>query len=149
MIDPNTGTDPITVETTVPVPPKKAWAAYTSPEAIMQWNRATPEWHCPSAEVDLREDGRHSARMEARDGSMGFDFAGTYEEVDAPRALTLRLDDGRRSRTTFEPDGEGTRVRTVFDPEATNPADMQRGGWQAMLDSYARHVAAAGTGDRA
>ena len=106
----------------------------------MQWNQAIPEWHCPSAEVDLREGGKHSARMEARDGSMGFDFSGTYEEVDAPNALTLRLDDGRQARTTFEPEGTGTRVRTVFDPEATNPVDMQRDGWQAILDSYAAYV---------
>ena len=134
-------TDTITVETHVPVSPEVAWDAYTSPEAIMQWNKATPEWCCPAAEVDLREGGRHVARMEARDGSMGFDFAGTYEEVNAPHALTLRLDDGRRTRTTFEAEGDGTRVRTVFDPEPTNPAEMQRGGWQAILDSYAAHVA--------
>ena len=133
--------DQITVETVVPAPPEVAWTTYTSPEAIMQWNQATPEWHCPSAEIDLRQGGRHSARMEARDGAMGFDFAGTYEEVDAPRALTLRLDDGRRSHTTFEPEGDGTRVCTVFDPKATNPAEMQRGGWQAVLDNYRDHVA--------
>ena len=75
---------------------------------------------------------------------MGFDFSGTYEEVDTPKALTLRLDDGRRARTTFEPEGDGTRVRTVFDPEATNPADMQREGWQAILDSYAAYVERSG-----
>ena len=76
---------------------------------------------------------------------MGFDMAGTYEEVDAPRALTLRLDDGRRARTTFEAEGDGTRVRTVFDPEATNPAEMQGDGWQAILDSYATYVTTSGT----
>jgi len=139
-----TPTDPITIEILVGVQPAEAWKAYTSPEAITQWNQAIPEWHCPSAEVDLREGGRHIARMEARDGSMGFDFGGTYEEVDAPKALTLRLDDGRRARTTFEPEGGGTRVRTVFDPEATNPADMQRDGWQAILDSYAAYVGRSG-----
>ena len=135
-----TPADPITIETIVGAPPAEAWRAYTSPEAITQWNQAVPEWHCPSAEVDLREGGKHSARMEARDGSMGFDFGGTYEEVDAPHSLTLRLDDGRRARTSFEPEGTGTRVRTVFDPEATNPADRQRDGWQAILDSYAAYV---------
>ena len=133
-------TDTITVETRVPASPRSAWSAYTAPEAITCWNQATPEWHCPSAEVDLREGGRHSARMEARDGSMGFDLAGTYEEVDAPRALTLRLDDGRRARTTFEAEGGGTRVRTVFDPEGAHPVEMQRDGWQAILDSYAAFV---------
>ena len=133
-------TDPITIETVVAAPPAQAWRAYTSPEAITQWNQAVPEWHCPSAEVDLRVGGRHTARMEARDGSMGFDFGGTYEEIDEPKALTLRLDDGRRARITFEPEGSGTRVRTVFDPEATNPLEMQRQGWQAILNSYAAYA---------
>ena len=139
-----TDTDPITVETLVDAPPAEAWRAYTSAEAIVRWNQATPEWHCPSAKVELREGGAHCARMEARDGSMGFDFAGIYEEVDAPCALTLRLDDGRRARTTFEPVEEGTRVTTVFDPETTHPVDMQRGGWQAILDSYRDYVARPG-----
>lgn len=133
-------TDPITVETHVPVAPRAAWNAFTDPNAITRWNAATPEWCCPRAEVDLRPGGRHVARMEARDGSMGFDFAGTYEAVDAPRSLALQLDDGRMSRTTFEAEEGGTRVRTVFDPEASNPAEIQRGGWQAILDNYAAHV---------
>ena len=133
--------DPITIETTVDAPPEAAFAAYTSPEAIMRWNQASPDWHCPSADVDLRVGGRQVARMEAKDGSMGFEFGGTYEEVDPPRALTLRLDDGRLVRTTFDPADGGTRVRTVFDPEGTNPREMQRQGWQAILDSYAAHVA--------
>lgn len=122
-------TEPITVEAHVPVAPGAAWNAFTDPDAIMRWNAATPEWCCPRAEVDLRPGGRHVARMEARDGSMGLDFAGTYEVVDAPRSLALKLDDGRMSRTTFEAEEGGTRVRTVFDPEASNPAEMQRGGW--------------------
>lgn len=134
-------TDQITVETVVAVPPERAWCAYTDPDAITQWNFASPDWCCPSAKVDLREGGRHVARMEAKDGSMGFDFEGTYEEVDAPSALTLRLDDGRLSRTTFDADAGGTRVRTVFDAEATHSADMQKDGWQAILDSYATYVA--------
>lgn len=134
-------TNPITVETHVPAPPARAFAAYTDPEAITRWNFASPEWCCPSAEVDLREGGRHVARMEAKDGSMGFDFAGTYEEVAEPAALSLRLDDGRLSRTTFTADGDGTRVRTVFDADGAHPADMQRDGWQAILQSYATYVA--------
>lgn len=133
-------TNDITVETAVGVSIAEAWEAFTSADAIMQWNQATPEWHCPSAQVDLRVGGKHSARMEARDGSMGFDFAGVYEEVDAPKALTLRFDDGRRARTTFAPEGTKTRVRTVFDPESTHPAEMQRNGWQAILDSFAAYV---------
>lgn len=133
-------TDPITIEAVVSAPPAAAWAAFTSPEAITQWNQATPEWRCPAAEVDLRVGGKHFARMEACDGSFGFDFTGVYEAVDAPHALTLLLDDGRRSRTTFEAEGAGTRVRTVFDPEASNPRELQRDGWQAILNSYAAYV---------
>ncbi len=133
-------TDQITVEVHVPAPPEAAWEAYTSPDAITQWNFASPEWCCPSADVDLREGGRHCARMEARDGSMGFDFAGTYEAVDAPASLTLRLDDGRRSHTTFEQEDQGTRIRTVFDPDTSHPTEMQRDGWQAILDTYAAYV---------
>lgn len=132
----------ITVETFVPVPPATAWAAFTTPQAITQWNQAAPDWHCPTAEVELRPGGRHVARMEARDGSMGFDFAATYTEVDAPHALTLTLDDGRTARTSFVAEAGGTRVTTVFDPETQNPVEMQRDGWQAILDSYAAHVAA-------
>lgn len=135
------GANPITVETIVGVLPADAWRAFTEPQAITQWNQASPDWHCPSAEVDLRVGGTHRARMEARDGSFGFDFTGTYEEVDVPHALTLRLDDGRRARTTFAPAARGALVTTVFDPERTNPVEMQREGWQAILDSYAAYVA--------
>ncbi|MFN7003835.1 MAG: SRPBCC domain-containing protein [Roseinatronobacter sp.] len=135
-------TTQITVETRVPVSPATAWAAFTTPQAIMQWNQASPDWHCPTAEVDLRPGGRHVARMEARDGSMGFDFAATYSEVDAPHTLTLTLDDGRTARTSFVAEADGTRVTTVFDPETQNPVEMQRDGWQAILDSYAAHVTA-------
>lgn len=134
--------DPITISAIVPVTPAVAWAAFHAPEAITRWNQASPDWHCPSASVDLRVGGRHVARMEARDGSFGFDYAGTYDEVDAPHAVTLRLDDGRRARTTFIPEDGGTRVTTSFDPEGTHPPEMQRAGWQAILDSYAAHVAA-------
>jgi uncharacterized protein YndB with AHSA1/START domain len=133
-------TEPITIEAFVPVSPEQAWEAYTSPAAITQWNQASPEWHCPSAQVDLRVGGRHCARMEARDGSFGFDYGGTYEVVDKPHVLTLRLDDDRLVRTSFISEGSGTRVRTVFDPEAINSIELQRTGWQAILDSYAAYV---------
>lgn len=133
-------TDPIKIEVQVPIPPEAAWAAYTDPAAIMQWNFASPEWCCPAAEVDLRKGGRHIARMEARDGSMGFDFSGTYEIVDPPSTLTLRLDDQRLSRTTFDAKDGGTRVSVVFDPDSSNPVEMQRDGWQAILNNYAAFV---------
>lgn len=133
--------DSITIHAFVPATAQRAWEAFTAPSAITQWNQASPDWHCPSAKVDLRVGGAQTIRMEARDGSFGFDFQGRFEEVDPPHALTLRLDDGRRARTTFAAEGEGTRVITIFDPDATHPADMQRDGWQAILDSYAAHVA--------
>lgn len=129
-----TRTDPNTIETHVAVPPAAAWRLFTDPHAITQWNQASPDWHCPSAEVDLHVGGRHVARMEARDGSLGFDYSGTYEQVDGPHALTLRLDDDRRVRTTFEPESGGTRVRTVFDPEASNPVEMQRMTLSAIVE---------------
>ena len=130
----------ITVSTTVPGSPSTAWDAYTDPDAITQWNQATDGWCCPSAQVDLRVGGKHTARMEAKDGSEGFDFQGTYEEVDAPNALTLVLDDGRRSRTTFDQDGEETRVTTVFEADDVAPVEMQKQGWQAILDNYREYV---------
>jgi uncharacterized protein YndB with AHSA1/START domain len=133
-------TEKITIEAIIAASPIEVWRAFTSPNAITQWNFASPDWCCPSAEVDLRVGGRYFARMEARDGSFGFDFIASYEEVDAPSALTLLLDDGRRARTTFEVAGNGTRVRTVFDPEPTNPTDMQRDGWQAISNSFKAHV---------
>jgi uncharacterized protein YndB with AHSA1/START domain len=135
-----TTSNQITIEQHVNVPPTEAWEAFTSPSAITQWNQASPDWHCPWVQVDLRKGGRYVARMEARDGSFGFDYSGTYEEVEAPRGSVMRLDDGRLVRTTFEADGDGTRVTIVFDTESTNPADVQRAGWQAILDSYATFV---------
>ncbi|MBO27780.1 MAG: activator of HSP90 ATPase [Rhodobacteraceae bacterium] len=131
---------PIRVETFVNAPIEEVWHAYTTPEHITRWNFASADWCCPRAEVDLRPGGRQSARMEAKDGSMGFDFGGTYEEVMPPEALTLILDDGRKSRTTFEAKTGGTLVTTLFDPEDEHPEDLQRDGWQAILDSFKSHV---------
>ena len=126
----------ITVATTVPVSPEQAWELYTDPKEVTRWNFAIDEWHCPSASIDLKVGGIHKARMEAKDGSFGFDFEGTYSEVDAPCSLTLVLGDGRRSRTTFQPLVDGTLVETTFDAEAENSVEMQRDGWQAILNNY-------------
>ena len=130
----------ITVETVVPVAPTEAWQAYTAPDAITEWNFASPDWHCPSADVDLRAGGQHCARMEAKDGSMGFDYEGVYEMVEPKRGCVLALTDGRRVRTTFNPEADGTRVRIVFDADPTAPTEMQREGWQAILDNYAAYL---------
>lgn len=130
----------ITVAIDIPLPPEQAWELYTSPDHVTQWNFAIDEWHCPSASIDLRVGGVHKARMEAKDGSFGFDFEGTYAEVDAPHSLTLVLGDGRKSRTTFKPVSGGTLVETSFDAEDQNPVEMQRDGWQAILNNYRRHA---------
>lgn len=130
----------ITVSVTVPQAADAAWALFTDPAMITQWNFASDDWHCPSARVDLVVGGTHSARMEARDGSFGFDFEGVYSEVAPPHALTLVLGDGRTARTTFVAGPAGTRVETRFEAESENPAELQRAGWQAILDNY-RHLA--------
>lgn len=132
----------ITVETTIAAPVEQVWRAYTTPSDITQWNAASADWCCPSAEVDLRVGGAYKARMEAKDGSFGFDFEAVYSEVSPHKAITLAMGDGRVARTTFESRGNGTVVTTVFDAEGQNSIEMQRGGWQAILDNFKRYVEA-------
>lgn len=132
----------ITVETTVSAAIADVWRAYTTPGDIKQWNAASPDWHTTVATVDLREGGAFSSRMEAKDGSQGFDFAGTYTRV-VPQQLIEYAFGERHARVDFEQVAHGVRVRVAFDPESENPADMQQAGWQAILDSFARHVASA------
>lgn len=132
--------DQISVSAVVRAQPQQAWDMFTTPHAITQWNAASPDWHCPHASVDLRIGGRYLARMESRDGTMGFDFAAVYDHVAAPDALTLVMDDGRIAHTTFVATDAGTCVTTLFDPETMNPVAMQQAGWQAILDNYAAYV---------
>jgi uncharacterized protein YndB with AHSA1/START domain len=131
----------ITVETLVRAPIARVWQAWTTPADIRQWNAASDDWHTPRASVDLREGGTFSSRMEARDGSMGFDFAGTYTRVDAPHLIEAAFGD-RTLRVEFVPGAEGVTVRETFDAESTHPVEQQRQGWQAILDRFARHVEA-------
>lgn len=130
----------ITISVEVPLAPEQAWQVYTDPNEVIRWNFASDDWHCPSVSNDLRVGEFYNARMEAKDGSFGFDFEGRYSEVEAPHALTLVLGDGRESRTTFMPSEKGTRVQTVFDPEPSNPVEMQQAGWQAILSNYQRRA---------
>ncbi len=131
----------ITVSTVVNAPIARAWEAFTAPDHITQWNFASPEWCCPSATNDLRVGGEFSSRMEARDGSVGFDFAGVYTDVQPLEQFAYVLGDERRVTVSFEALSSGqTRVTEVFDPETVNPEEMQRGGWQAILDNYKRHA---------
>ena len=131
----------ITVETTVKAPIEQVWAAYTTPEDIKQWNAASDDWHTTRAAVDLRVGGAFSSRMEAKDGSRGFDFAGTYTKIVKHELIEYSFDD-RTARVEFSDSPNGVRVRVTFDSESTNPVEVQRGGWQAILNNFARRVEA-------
>lgn len=134
----------ITVETRVDAPVAQVWSAYTSPADIMQWNTALDSWHTTKSTVDLRVGGQFSSRMEAKDGSMGFDFAGIYTNIIPNKLIEYSFGD-RTAVVEFLPDSDGVAVRVTFDAETENPVEMQRGGWQAILDNFARHVTARGS----
>ncbi len=129
----------ITVERIVRADIASVWAAWTTPADIMVWNAASDDWHTTAATVDLRPGGAFSARMEAKDGSFGFDFAGTYTVVEPHRRIEATFG-GRHLRVEFGALPDGTRVRETFDAEDTHPEEAQRQGWQAILDRFARHV---------
>ncbi|HSZ74406.1 MAG TPA: SRPBCC family protein [Rhizomicrobium sp.] len=131
----------ITVETHVTAPIDVVWKAYTNPDDIKQWNAASDDWHTPAASVDLREGGKFSSRMEAKDGSMGFDFAGIYTKIVPHKRIEYSFGD-RNAQVEFVPGPNGVDVRVTFDAETTHPIEQQRGGWQAILDNFARHVEA-------
>ncbi len=129
----------ITVETTVAAPIEKVWHAYVTPEDIRQWNAAADDWHTTAATVDLREGGNFSSRMEAKDGSFGFDFAGTYTKIVDHRLIEYAFGD-RTAQVEFVPGKAGVAVRVTFDSEDTHSVEQQRDGWQAILKNFARHV---------
>lgn len=129
----------ITVETVVAAPIGEVWRAYTSPEDIRQWNAASDDWQTTAATVDLRVGGTFSSRMEAKDGSAGFDFAGIYTAIEFQKRIEYSFGD-RSARIEFMEDPQGVKVRVTFDSESTYPAEQQRNGWQAILDNFARHV---------
>ena len=129
----------ITVETKIAAPVEKVWDAYTTPEDIKQWNAASDDWHTTAAAVDLRAGGAFSFRMEARDGSFGFDFAGIYTRVVPHKLIECLLGD-RGLVVEFVANGGSAVVRETFDAEGTHPVEQQRQGWQAILDRFARHV---------
>lgn len=130
----------ITISTTVAAPIGRVWEAYTTPADITQWNFASDDWCCPRAEADLKVGGVYKARMEARDGSFGFDFEAVYEEVEPYKASAFATSDGRKARTIFEPAENGTKVTTIFDAETQNSIEMQRDGWQAILNNFRSYV---------
>jgi uncharacterized protein YndB with AHSA1/START domain len=131
----------ITVETNVNAPIDAVWQAYTTPDDIKQWNAASDDWHTTAATVDLREGGAFSSRMEAKNGSMGFDFAGTYTKIIEHKLIEYSFGD-RAAKVEFAPEPDGVRVHVTFDGETTHSVEQQRAGWQAILDNFARHVEA-------
>jgi uncharacterized protein YndB with AHSA1/START domain len=130
----------ITVETTVPVSPELAWEYWTKPAHITQWNQASDDWHTPRAESDLRAGGAFSSRMESKDGKYGFDFGGIFDAVEPPRLLAYTIGDGRKVRVTFESVASGTHIIETFEAEGENSVELQRQGWQAIMDSYRKYV---------
>lgn len=130
----------ITVTASVNAPVEKVWQSWSAPEHIMQWCSASPEWHVPRAENDLRNGGKFLTRMEAKDGSMGFDFEGIYSEVETNKKIAYGMSDGRKVEITFEAKGDTTSVTETFDAETQNPIEMQRGGWQAILDNFKNYT---------
>jgi uncharacterized protein YndB with AHSA1/START domain len=130
----------ITVETTVNSPVEKVWDFWTKPEHITKWSFASPDWHTPYADNDLRVGGEFKSTMAAKDGSMSFDFGGTYTTVDLLKKIEYTLGDGRKVSIIFDALSESTRVTEIFDPEGTNPVEMQRGGWQAILDNFKKYT---------
>ena len=129
----------ITIETLVQAPIAKVWAAYTSPQDIKQWNAASDDWHTTAATVDLREGGAFSSRMEAKDGSIGFDFAGIYTKVVPHQRIEYAFGE-RTAQVEFADGPDGVRLRVSFETEATHSIDQQRSGWLAILSNFKRHV---------
>ncbi len=135
----------ITVERTINEPVEKVWAAYTEPKHIMQWAFADHSWHAPRAENDLRVGGRFLTRMQAKDGGAGFDFTGSYSEVIPLQKIAYTMDgaDARKAEITFEEMGNSTHVTVTFDPENENPIEMQKAGWQAILENFRKYAESA------
>ena len=130
----------ITINTTVNAPIENVWKCFNEPEHIKRWNNASEDWHTPAAENDLRPGGRFNYRMEAKDGSFGFDFCGTYDEVKLYEIVDYTLDDDRKVKITFVGDGNKTEVTESFEAEATNSLELQRAGWQSILDNFKRYT---------
>ncbi len=132
----------ITVQSTINAPVEKVWKYWSGPEHITKWCNASDDWHTPTAENDLRVGGRFQSRMEARDGSMGFDFGGVYDEVRTNELISYTMDDTRKVKIRFTSNGNETRVVESFEAEDANPIELQRGGWQAILDNFKKYVEA-------
>ncbi len=133
-------TGPITISTLISKPLAQVWDCWTGPEHVVHWNAASDDWHCPQATNELREGGAFSYTMAARDGSVSFDFTGKHTAVVPMQRIASVLGDGRTMDVRFAADGTGTLVTETFEPETENPVEMQRGGWQAILDRFKRYT---------
>ena len=133
--------DPITIDITILAPVEKVWDYFNTPEHVTQWNFAHETWECPHSENDLRVGGKFSHRMEAKDGSFGFDFEGIYDEIVINEKMKYHLEDGRNVEVTFDKiDDNTTKVTEVFEPENQNSAEMQRDGWYKILNNFHKYV---------
>ncbi|RZM06562.1 MAG: polyketide cyclase [Pedobacter sp.] len=132
----------LTVQVLVNAPLEKTWEVFTHPDHIIKWNQASPDWHSPWSKNDLREGGRFSTRMEAKDGSMGFEFGGAYDVVKPLEYLAYTLDDGRKVTVAFTADGNATKVAETFEADETHSPEMQQTGWQAIMDSFKNYTEA-------
>lgn len=132
----------ITVQNVVNAPVEKVWTLWTVPEHITQWNNASDDWHSPSAKNDLWTGGQFSYRMEAKDGSFGFDFNGVYDEIKTNELITYSIEGGRKVKIIFKRQGNVTKITEAFEAETENPIELQRGGWQNILDNFKKYAEA-------
>jgi uncharacterized protein YndB with AHSA1/START domain len=130
----------ITIQTIVNAPIEKVWDCWTKPEHITKWCQASDDWHAPYAENDVRNDGKFKTTMAAKDGSMSFDFEGVYTNVTPLKELHYVIGDGRKVDITFAKEGNGVKVVETFEAEGTHPIEMQRSGWQAILDNFGKYT---------
>ncbi|MBK9149649.1 MAG: SRPBCC family protein [Saprospiraceae bacterium] len=133
-------TTKITIQAVISADRQKVWDYYTKPEHITRWNFADPSWHCPTASNDIRVGGKYLARMEAKDGSFGFDFEAIYNEVKDGEKFTFTMTDNRIVEATFKEREDKTELTIIFDAESENPVDMQQQGWQSILDNFKKYV---------
>lgn len=136
----NSTREKISVENTIKAPVEKVWKLWNTPEDIKKWCCASEDWHVPNAENDIRKGGTFVTRMEAKDGSFGFDFKGVYDDVKTNELIAYTMVDGRTATITFTGKGNETKVTETFEAESENPIDMQRSGWQSILDNFKKYV---------
>jgi len=132
----------ITVETSVKAPIEKVWKFWAEPEHITRWAAASDDWHAPYADNDLRDDGKFKTTMAAKDGSFSFDFEGVYTKVKPNKLIEFTMSDGRKVKVVFSGSENETKITETFDPETENPVDMQRDGWQAILNNFKNYTEA-------